>query len=73
MRNLFKRFQRLMPQPPLRVGRVVAYADGVAEIEEAGGGRARARGEASVNDMVFFRDDVIEGPAPDLPVELIDV
>ena len=73
MRNLFKRFQRLLPQPPLRVGRVVAYSDGVADIEEAGGGIARARGEAAVNDMVFFRDQVIEGPAPDLTVELIEV
>lgn len=73
MRNLFKRFQQLLPQAPLRVGRVVAYADGMAEIEESGGGRTLARGEAVVNDMVFFRDQVIEGPAPDLSVEVIEV
>ncbi len=71
--NLFKRFQRLIPQPPLRVGTVLAYSDGVADIEEAGGGIARARGEAAVNDVVFFRDDKIEGPAPSLAVELIEV
>ena len=47
--------------------------DGMAEIEESGGGRTLARGEAAVNDMVFFRDQVIEGPAPDLPVEAIEV
>lgn len=73
MTNLFKRFQKLIPQPPLRVGDVIAYADGVAEIQEAGGGVARARGEASVSDRVFFRDGVIEGPAPDLTVEIIEI
>lgn len=71
--NLFKRFQRLLPNPPLRVGRVVGYSDGVADIEEAGGGIARARGEATVNQMVFFRDNTIEGSAPELTVELIEV
>lgn len=73
MTNLYKRFQRLLPNPPLRVGTVVAYANGVAEIEESGGGRTLARGEASINDRVFFRDGVIEGPAPSLSVEVIEV
>lgn len=73
MTNLFKRFQKLLPNPPRRVGDVIAYADGVAEIEEAGGGRARALGDVSVGDRVYFRDGVIEGPAPDLTVELIEV
>ena len=71
--NLFKRLTKLLPNPPLRVGEVISYADGVAEIEEAGGGRVLARGDVSVGDMVFFRNNVIEGPAPDLPVELIEV
>lgn len=71
--NLFKRFQKLLRQPPLRVGEVVAYADGVALIEEAGGGHVQARGDATVGDTVYFRDHVIEGPAPELSVEIIEI
>ena len=36
-------------------------------------GRVTARGEVTSGQRVFFRDDVIEGPAPNLPVEIIDV
>lgn len=71
--NLFKKFRDLIPEPPLLVGDVVAYADGVATIEEPGGGLSNARGDATVGDRVFFRNGVIEGPAPSLPVELIEV
>lgn len=73
MTNLFKRFQKLIPNPPRRVGDVVAYSNGMAEIEEAGGGRALALGDANVGDRVYFRDGVIEGSAPDLTVEFIEV
>lgn len=71
--NLFTRFQKLLRQPPLRVGDVIAYDSGVALIEEAGGGQVSARGETTVGARVFFRDGVIEGPAPDLTVEIIEV
>ena len=71
--NLFSRFRRLVPKAPLRVGTVLYYEDGVADIEEVGGGIARVRGEAAVDDVVFFRDGQIEGPAPSLPVEIITV
>lgn len=73
MSNLFKRFQKLLPNPPLRVGTVIQYADGVATLAEVGGGIATARGEVRVGDKVFFRDNVIEGPAPDLTDEIIEV
>lgn len=69
--NLFKKFLDLIPDPPLLVGDVVAFADGVATIEEPGGGRSQARGTAAVGDRVFFRDGVIEGAAPALPIVLI--
>ena len=72
MSNLFKRFQALIPTYPLRVGDVIAYDDGVATINEQGG-VATARGEAAVGDRVFFRNGAIEGPAPDLTVEIIEV
>lgn len=73
MSNLFKRFQALIPTYPLRVGDVIAYADGVATIEEMGG-IATARGEATVGDRVFFRNGVIESTeAPVLTIEIIEV
>lgn len=73
MPNPFKALLGLLPDAPLLVGDVVEYADGVAVIELPGGGRATARGVAAVSDRVFFRDNVIEGPAPTLPIELIEV
>ena len=72
MSNLFKRFQALIPTHPLRVGDVIAYDDGVATIQEQSG-VATARGEATVGDRVFFRNGAIEGPAPDLTIEIIEV
>ena len=38
-----------------------------------GGGLIRARGETTVGETVFVRDDVIEGVAPSLPMEIIDI
>lgn len=71
--NLFKQFIDLLPKTPLLVGEVVAFANGVATIEEPGGGTSQARGTATIGDRVFFRDGAIQGPAPDLPVEIIEV
>jgi hypothetical protein len=71
--NLFKRFRALLPEPPLLVGNVIAYANGVATIEEPGGGRNTARGDAQIGDRVFFRNGAIEGPAPTLPIEIIEI
>lgn len=71
--NAFKQFQTLLPQRPLLVGEVVSYSNGVATIEEPGGGVSTARGDAAVGDRVFFRDGAIEGPAANLPVEIIEV
>jgi hypothetical protein len=73
MFNPYKRLLALIPNPPLQVGEVLTYADGVATIQVPGGGTAQARGTATVGDRVFFRDGLIEGPAPDLPVEVIEI
>lgn len=73
MRNPYKLLRDLLPQPPLQVGTVTAFADGGATLQLPGGGIAKARGNAAVNDHVFFRNEVIEGPAPNLPVEVIEV
>jgi hypothetical protein len=71
--NPYKRLLGLLPARPLLVGDVIGYEDGVATIQMPGGGLMTARGGASVGARVFFRDGVIEGPAPILPVETIDV
>lgn len=72
MSNLFKRFERLLPQAPLRVG-TVTDVDGTALwVQEPGGGVVRVRGQAAVGDRVYFRDGAIEGPAPNLPLEVIE-
>jgi len=71
--NLFAAFQRLVKKAPLQVGDVISVSDGEATIELPGGGIARARGDVQVGDRVYFKDGAIEGPAPDLPIELIEV
>jgi hypothetical protein len=71
--NPYARLLNLLPQRPLLVGQVTAFADGVATIELPGGGISTARGDTTVGARVFFRDGAIEGPAPDLPVEVIEV
>lgn len=70
--NLFKRFERLLPQHPLRVATVISVDGTNVLVEEVGGVRFQVRGEASVGDRVYIRNQVIEGPAPDLPLEVIE-
>jgi hypothetical protein len=73
MRNLFREFLDLIPEPPLQVGKALSSANGVVVIELPGGSRIQARGQASVGQNVFVRNGLVEGPAPNLPIELIDV
>lgn len=71
--NLYKAFMDLMPGRPLQVGEVTVVDGDVVTVELPGGGIAKARGDAAVGQQVFFRDGVIEGVAPSLPVVLVDV
>lgn len=71
--NPYRKLKNLLPDPPLLVGTVIAYANGTATVELPGGGTVKARGEAAVSDKVFVRDGAIQGPAPSLPVEIIEV
>ena len=72
-KNLFRQFLDLIPDPALQVGTVASIANDIVSVEMPGGGVLKARGEATVGQRVFVRGGVIEGPAPTLPVELIEV
>lgn len=72
-KNLFRQFLDLIPDPALQVGTVQSISDNMATLEMPGGGFLKARGPAMVGQTVFVRGGVIEGPAPALPVELIDI
>lgn len=73
MRNPFRAFLDLIPADPLQVGTVQSVADGLATIELPGGGTLKARGEATSGQNVFVRGGAIEGAAPALPIEIIEV
>ena len=73
MHNLYEQFRQLIPDPPLQAGTVVSVGNGVATVALPGGGLIRARGNATVGQTVFVRDEVIEGIAPSLPLELIEI
>lgn len=71
MSNLFRRFKALIPDAPLLVGTVVATTP--LRIELPDGTQIPARGEATLSERVFVRDGAVEGPAPTLPVEIIEI
>ena len=73
MPNLYQQFRALLPESPLRVGTVTEVAAGVITVQLPGGGLVQARGSAEVGQHVFVRDGVVEGVAPSLPVELIEI
>jgi hypothetical protein len=73
MHNLYEQFRQLIPDPPLQVGTVVAVGSGVVTVAMPGGGLIKARGSASIGQNVFVRDDAVEGIAPALMLELIEI
>lgn len=73
MSNLFKIFRNLRPEPALQVGTVASTEGGVSTIDMPGGGKQQARGEQAVGARVFIRNGLIEGVAPALPIELIEI
>ena len=76
MRNLFRQFLDLIPDPALQVGTVTARSDELVVVTLPGGGTLQARGAdvtIALGQKVFVRNGVVEGLAPDLPVELIEV
>jgi hypothetical protein len=71
--NLYKQFLDLLPKTPLQVGTVLDVTGGVATLELPDGSLDQARGDAGIGDRVFFRAGAIEGPAPTLTFEVIDL
>lgn len=69
--NLFKRFERLVPKSVLRTGEVLAVDGTTVRVEELGGRITTVRGTATVGQRVYIRNDVIEGVAPTLPLEVV--
>lgn len=73
MHNLYEQFRRLMPEPPLQAGTVIGVGSGVVTVALPGGGLLKARGTANVGQKVFVRDDAVEGIAPSLTLEIIEI
>lgn len=73
MHNLYRQFRQLLPDPPLQAGIVLSLEAGNVVVALPGGGLIRARGEAGIGQTVFVRDGVVEGTAPALPLEVIDI
>ena len=73
MHNLYEQFRQLIPDPPLQAGTVVGVGTGVVTVAMPGGGLIKARGSAAIGQNVFVRDDAVEGIAPSLTLELIEI
>ena len=73
MHNLYEQFRQLFPDPPLQAGTEVAVGSGVVTVAMPGGGLIKARGSAAIGQNVFVRDDAVQGIAPALTLELIEI
>lgn len=73
MSNPYLLFKGLIPETPLQVGTVSALGAPLHQITLVDGGVITARGEATLGQKVFVRNGVIEGEAPNLGVELIEI
>ena len=74
MPNLWRQFQDLLPTSVTLIGTVVTtHADHTVSVQLLDGGLLRAAGIAAEGTRVFVRDGRIEGEAPSLPLEVIDI
>jgi hypothetical protein len=74
--NLYRALRELLPDAPLQVATVatVHAATGDSTITWPGGAQQRVRGTSvSAGNQVFVRSGVIEGAAPSLTLETIEV
>jgi len=71
--NPFNKLLEILPSTRVDVGTVMAvYTDGVL-VTLQGGGTTRVRGSANVGAHVYIRDGAIEGPAPALAGDTLEV
>lgn len=74
--NLYRALRELLPEAPLMVATVeiVHAGEGTSTVSYPGGGLQRVRGTSvDVGDLAFVRGGVIEGQAPPLTDETIDI
>ena len=74
--NLYRALRELIPDAPLQVATVssVDYATGTSTITWPGGTQQTVRGTGvAIGSRAFVRDGVIEGIAPALTPETIEV
>lgn len=71
--NIWRRLRDLTAGDPLQIGIIVDAGLYGVTIELPTGDQLQVRGTGAVGDRVFFRSGVVEGPAPDLPIEVIDI
>ena len=75
MRNLYRELQELLPQPKLQVGILESISQEIATIRLPSGETLSARGPKPeyLGQRVFVRNNVIEGLAPNLPTQIIEI
>ena len=73
MANLFSAFKSLIPTEPLLVGTVQVSSGDSHQVSLMGGGTSLVRGKASPGQKVFIKGGAIQGIAPNLPEELIEI
>lgn len=74
--NLYRALRELLPEAPLQVATVFAVhaAEGASTVTWPGGSQQRVRGASVPAGLpVFVRAGAIEGPAPVLTLEVIEV
>jgi hypothetical protein len=74
--NLYRVLRELLPEPALMVATVAAVntSQGTSTVSFPGGGLQRVRGTSvAAGSLAFVRDGVIEGAAPALTLEMIEV
>jgi hypothetical protein len=74
--NLYRALRELLPEAPLQVAAVTAVhsAEGASTITWPGGSQQRVRGtDVAAGSLAFVRNGVIEGAAPELTLEVIEV
>lgn len=73
MHNVYAQFRQLLPDAPLQAGTVISVGSGVVTVQLPGGSLLLARGSAEIGQQVFVRDEVLEGLAPSLTLEIIEI